>query len=360
MSRAGAQTFVYDRPPRIAAHRSIVGPKEGKGPLAAWFDTVLEDDLLGQKSWELAEMEMVRRCVQAALNDARVTDAQLQAMLGGDLNNQIIASSFAARALGAPFIGLYGACSTFVQALVIASALISGGYLENAACVASSHYCTAERQFRFPLELGTQRPPQASWTATACGCALLETDCRRPPAGAADPRDSASRQSANRTAGSGLRVTSGTVGRVVDMNISDANHMGAAMAPAVFDCVAAHLSDMGRSAADYDLIATGDLGWIGRDLLLELSSAAGLELPPEKLIDCGASLFYQEQDAHAGGSGCGCVASVGCGWLMKRLTGGDIRRLLLVGSGAMFSPTSSQQAQSVPGIAYAACIERED
>ena len=337
MSRAGSQTFVYDRPPRVAAHRSIAGPKEGKGPLAAWFDTVLEDDLLGQKSWELAEMEMVRRCVQAAMNDARITDARLQAMLGGDLNNQIIASSFAARALGAPFIGLYGACSTFVQALVIGSALISGGYLDNAACVASSHYCTAERQFRFPLELGNQRPPQASWTATACGCALLE---------AGGP--------------GGLRVTRGTVGRVVDMNISDANHMGAAMAPAVFDCVAAHLADTGRTAADYDLIATGDLGWIGRDLLLELANAAGLELPPEKLIDCGASLFYQEQDAHAGGSGCGCVASVGCGWLMKRLEGGELRRLLLVGSGAMFSPTSSQQAQSVPGIAYAACVERED
>ena len=338
MSRAGEQTFVYDRPPRIAAHQSVAGPKEGKGPLASWFDTILEDDLLGQKSWELAEMEMVRRCVQAALNEAQLPDARVQAMLGGDLNNQIIASSFAARALGAPFIGLYGACSTFVQALVIGSALISGGHLENAVCVASSHYCTAERQFRFPLELGTQRPPQASWTATACGCALLD----------------------NTEGVGGLRITCGTVGRIIDLNISDANHMGAAMAPAVFDCIAAHMADTGRSAADYDLIATGDLGWIGRDLLLELTGAAKLELPPEKLIDCGASLFYQEQDAHAGGSGCGCVASVGCGWLMKRLEAGDIRRLLLVGSGAMFSPTSSQQAQSVPGIAYAACIERED
>ena len=337
MSRAGSQTFVYDRPPLIAAHQSVVGPKEGKGPLAAWFDTILEDDLLGQKSWELAEMEMVRRCVQAALNDARLTDAKAQAMLGGDLNNQIIASSFAARALGVPFIGLYGACSTFVQALVIGSALISGGYLENAVCVASSHYCTAERQFRFPLELGNQRPPQASWTATACGCALL-----------------------NAEDGPGLRVTSGTVGRIVDMNISDANHMGAAMAPAVFDCVAAHLADTGQTAADYDLIATGDLGWIGRNLLLELADAAGLALPPDRLIDCGASLFYQEQDAHAGGSGCGCVAAVSCGWLMKRLKAGELRRLLLVGSGAMFSPTSSQQAQSVPGIAYAACVERRD
>ncbi len=338
MSRAGEQTFVYDRPPRIAAHQSVAGPKEGKGPLASWFDTILEDDLLGQKSWELAEMEMVRRCVQAALNEAQLPDARVQAMLGGDLNNQIIASSFAARALGAPFIGLYGACSTFVQALVIGSALISGGHLENAVCVASSHYCTAERQFRFPLELGTQRPPQASWTATACGCALLN----------------------NAEGVGGLRITCGTVGRIIDLNISDANHMGAAMAPAVFDCIAAHMADTGRSAADYDLIATGDLGWIGRDLLLELAGAAKLELPPDRLIDCGASLFYQEQDAHAGGSGCGCVASVGCGWLMKRLEAGDIRRLLLVGSGAMFSPTSSQQAQSVPGIAYAACIERED
>ena len=338
MSRAGGQTFVYDNPPLIAAHQSVVGPKEGKGPLAAWFDTVLEDDLLGQKSWELAEMEMVRRCVQAALNEARLTDEEVQAMLGGDLNNQIIASSFAARALGVPFIGLYGACSTFAQALVVGSALISGGYLDNAVCAASSHYCTAERQFRFPLELGTQRPPQASWTATACGCALLKKD--------GNP--------------GGLRVTCGTVGRIIDLNVSDANHMGAAMAPAVFDCIAAHLADMGRAGADYDLIATGDLGWIGRELLLELANAAGVDLPPDRLIDCGASLFYQEQDAHAGGSGCGCVASVACGWLMKRLEAGDIKRLLLVGSGAMFSPTSSQQAQSVPGIAYAVCIERED
>ena len=338
MSRVGSQTFLYRQPPVVAAHASICGPKEGKGPLSAWFDEVLQDDLLGQKSWELAEMEMVRRCVLDALNKARLPSEAIQAMLGGDLNNQIIASSFAARTLGMPFVGLYGACSTFVQALVTAAALISGGFLENAACVASSHFCTAERQFRFPLELGTQRPPQASWTATACGCALLERP-EKP---------------------GGLRVTAGTVGRIIDLNVSDANHMGAAMAPAVFDCLAAHMADTGKTACDYDLIATGDLGWIGRDLLLELASAAGLELPPEKLIDCGASLFYQEQDAHAGGSGCGCVASVACGWLMKRLEAGDIQRLLLIGSGAMFSPTSSQQAQSVPGIAYAAAIERED
>ena len=338
MSRAGQQTFIYDNPPAIAAHASIVGPKEGRGPLADWFDTVLSDDLLGQKSWELAEMEMVRRCARDAICRSRLPDEAVQAMLGGDLNNQIIASSFAARTLGMPFIGLYGACSTFVQALVIGSALISGGFLENALCVASSHYCTAERQFRFPLELGTQKPPQASRTATACGAALLN--------GNGD--------------GAVLRVTSGTLGRVIDLNITDANHMGAAMAPAVFDTISAHLSDTGRTAVDYDLIATGDLGWIGRDLLLALADAAGVALPADRLIDCGASLFYQEQDTHAGGSGCGCVASVGCGWLMKRMEAGELRRVLLVGSGAMLSPTSSQQGQSVPGIAFAAGLERSE
>ncbi len=336
MSRAGEQTFLYDHPPAILSHASIVGPKEGRGPLADWFDTILEDDILGQKSWELAEMEMVRRCAKGAMNQAKLADEDVQAMLGGDLNNQIIASSFAARTLGIPFIGLYGACSTFVQALVMGSALISGGFLGNALCVASSHFCTAERQFRFPLELGTQRPPQASRTATACGAAVLSSD------------------------GGDLRVTSGTIGRVIDLNITDANHMGAAMAPAVFDTIAAHLADAGRPTEDFDLIVTGDLGWIGRDLLLALADAAGVDLPPEKLIDCGASLYSREQDTHAGGSGCGCVASVSCGWLMKRMEAGELNRLLLVGSGAMLSPTSSQQGQSVPGIAYAACIERSE
>ena len=335
MSRAGTQSFVYDRPPVVAAHASLVGPREGEGPLADWFDVVLEDDLLGQKSWELAEMEMVRRCAQQAMADAGLEAPGVGALLGGDLNNQIIASSFAARSLGIPFLGLYGACATFVEALALASALISVGDLPSALCCASSHFCTAERQFRYPLELGTQRPPQASWTATACGCALLL------PQG---------------TPG-GVRVAAGTVGRVIDLNITDANHMGAAMAPAVFDTLCAHLTDLSRTAEDYDLIATGDLGWIGRNLLLALAGKAGVALPPEKLVDCGASLYSIEQDPHAGGSGCGCVASVSCGWLMKRLERGEFRRLLLIGSGAMLSPTSSQQGQSVPGIAYAVTLE---
>ena len=297
MSRTGAQTFVYDAAPAIAAYTSIVGPKEGKGPLSKWFDVVLEDDLLGQKSWELAESEMVRRAVEQTLSKAKLSADGVQAMLGGDLNDQIIASSFAARTLGIPFLGLYGACSTFVQSTLLGSALISGGFLDNAVCVASSHYCTAERQFRFPVEMGNQRPPQASWTTTACGCALLLPN--------AQPGQ--------------LRVTSGTIGRVIDLEVKDSNHMGAAMAPAVCSTIEAHMADLGRSASDYDLIATGDLGWIGRNILMELFHRDHFAMPDEKLVDCGASMFFQEQDTHAGGSGCGCVASVSCGWLMKRI-----------------------------------------
>lgn len=328
------QTFVYDNPPSIASHISIVGSKEGQGPLVDWFDTILEDDLLGQKSWELAESEMVRRAAEQAIAQAGLNADVVQAFLGGDLNNQIIASSFAARTLGIPFLGLYGACSTFIQSLLLGAALISGGYLENAVCAASSHYCTAERQFRFPVEMGNQRPPQASWTTTACGCSVLNSDQR-----------------------GALKITSGTIGRVIDLEIKDANHMGAAMAPAVCACIEAHLQDMNRASADYDLIATGDLGWIGRNILIELLQRDQVSIPDDKLIDCGATIFSQEQDTHAGGSGCGCVASVSCGWLMKRMERGELRRVLIVGSGAMLSATSCQQCQTIPGIAYAVCIE---
>ena len=335
MSRVGRQTFVYDHPPRIAARTSIVGPKEAKGPLADQFDILLDDDLLGMKSWELAEGEMVRRAVDHTLKQANLRAEDVQAMISGDLNNQIIASSFAARALGIPFFGQYGACSTFVQSLVLGGALLSGGFLENAICCASSHFCTAERQFRMPLEMGTQRPPQASWTSTACGCALLTPN--------AQPQD--------------LKLCSGTVGRVVDQQIKDANHMGAAMAPAVYDTIVAHLEDTARTANDYDLIATGDLGWIGRNLLMELFKRGGVDMPDGKLIDCGNSLFSQEQDPHAGGSGCGCVAAVSCGWLMRRVESGELRRILIAGSGAMLSPTSTLQGETIPSISYAICIE---
>lgn len=335
MSRAGRQSFVFENMPLVAAHASVCGPREAQGPLGEWFDIRLEDDLLGQKSWEKAESEMMRRCAVLAVEKAGVAQSQVQAFMAGDLNNQIIASGFCAREMDMPFVGLYGACSTFVEGLVLASALISCGSLDNAICAASSHFCTAERQFRFPLELGTQRTPSAQWTATAAGCAFVKGE----------------------KSGKGLRVASGTLGRVIDYKIKDVNHMGAAMAPAVKHTICAHFEDTGRDGDYYDMIVTGDLGWIGRELLLELLEESGHPVPEEKLIDCGASLFSKEQDPHAGGSGCGCVASVSCGWIMKRMERGEMKKVLLVGSGAMLSTTSGQQGESIPSIAYAAGLE---
>lgn len=337
MSRSGKQTLVFDRPPLLAAHSSIVGPKEGKGPLADDFDEILEDDLLGQRSWEFAESEMLRRCAARAMNEGGAAEKDVHAFISGDLNDQLLASCFAARQMNVPFLGIYGACSTFVEGLLLGAALVSCGYLESALCGASSHFCTAERQFRYPLELGTQRPPAAQWTATAAGVALI----RR----------------AEGPAEGGLYIRSGTLGRVVDMRVNDANHMGAAMAPAVCDTICAHLADTGRKPEAYDQIVTGDLGWIGRNILLELLREKGVILDEARLFDCGTSLFYEEQDAHAGGSGCGCIASVSCGPVFKRMKRGELRRALLVGSGALLSPTSSQQGESIPGIAYAAEVE---
>jgi len=334
MSHVGKQSFIYENPPLIAAHASIVGPKEGDGPLGMWFDTVFEDDLLGQGSWEKAECEMLRRCATDAVKKAGMVDTEVQAFFAGDLNAQIIASGFCARALKMPFFGIYGACSTFVEGMVLGAALISGGMLDNAVFGASSHFCTAERQFRMPLEMGTQRTPSAQWTATAAGCGVLRGG-----------------------KGHGLRVVSGTTGRVVDYQIKDANHMGAAMAPAVWDCIRAHMDDTGRREDYYDLIVTGDLGWIGRELLMELMHESGIHVPEKKLVDCGASLYSKEQDPHAGGSGCGCVAAVSSSWIMKRMEKGELKKVLIVGSGALLSTISGQQGESIPSIAYAAGVE---
>ncbi len=331
------QTIAFNHRLALRARASCVGPKEGKGPLGWCFDRVLKDDLLGQATWELAESEMLRQTVSLCLERGGLMPDQLELLASGDLLNQLMPSCFMARALGRPFMGLYGACSTFVEAMILCGVMIDGGYRNNAVCAASSHFCTAERQFRSPLELGTQRPPSAQWTATAAGAALMDT--AKAPAAA--------------------RLTHGTLGRVIDYEVTDANHMGAAMAPAVADTILAHFEDTGRDFRDYDRVITGDLGWIGRNLLRELLRERGVAVADEKLADCGASLFSQEQDPHAGGSGCGCVASVSCGYVLRKIEEGAWERVLLVASGALLSPTSSQQGQSIPGIAYAAALEAD-
>jgi len=333
MTRAGRRTFVYDEGPVVRAAATIVGPKEGQGPLGKEFDVVLPDDLLGMNTWEQAESEMMRRAVELCASKAGMTVKSVDLLLAGDLLDQITASGFAARALGIPFFGLYGACSTFIESLVLGGALVDGALADTAVCAASSHFCSAERQYRFPLELGNQRPPSAQWTATAAGAVLLSLEDQ------------------------GLcRLTYGTVGRIVDYQIKDASHMGAAMAPAVADTLTAHFMDTRRAPQDYDQIVTGDLGYIGRELLMDLMQERGMPLIPERLVDCGASLYGPEQDAHAGGSGCGCIASVLSAHFLP-LVAGPFKRLLTLGSGAMLSPATTQQGESIPSISYAVSLE---
>ena len=332
------QTLLFKNRVAVRSRTSIVGKKEGAGPLGNRFDVVLDDDLLGQKSWELAESEMLRRAVCLCLERGGLDVSALELITAGDLINQLMPSSLMARSLGRPFLGLYGACSTFAEGALIGGAMVEGGFRNNALCAASSHFCTAERQFRFPLELGTQRPPAAQWTATAAGAMLMDND--KSPAQA--------------------RLTHGTIGRVVDFEVTDANHMGAAMAPAVADTIQAHFIDTARDFSDYDRIITGDLGYIGRNLLKELLVQRGIEIDDEKLVDCGASLFYQEQDVHAGGSGCGCVAAVTCAVALDNLEKRAWRRVLVIGSGALMSTTSAQQGESIPGVAHAVALEADE
>ena len=258
-------------------------------------------------------------------------------LLSGDLLNQIISAGFAARSLQIPFYGLYGACSTMSESLSLGAMLADGGYADKLICATCSHFCTAERQFRAPLELGNQRTPTAQWTVTASGAVML-----------------CSGEAARRTR---IHLTHTTCGKVIDLGVKDQNNMGAAMAPAACDTIAAHFKDMGRSFADYDLIVTGDLGILGRKLLIELLKQEGIDVLPEKLFDCGCEIFHLQQDTHCGGSGCGCAASMLCAHILPRIAKGELRRVLFMATGALLSPTSSMQGESIPGVAHAVVLE---
>lgn len=331
--RQGRQTLLFPTGPRVAGYASVVGQKEAQGPLGHTFDESFIDDYLGKESWEKAETAMLERTVDLALSKAGLFAGDADAMLAGDLLNQIVTAGYAARGLGIPFFGLYGACSTMAESLLLGAALIDGGYAKSAVCAASSHFATAERQYRFPLEMGAQRPPTAQWTVTGAGATVLR-------------------------AGEGLKIAvrCATVGRVADAGQKDLNNMGAAMAPAAADTLLTHLRDTGRGPDDYDLIATGDLGHIGEQLMRELCRKEGLKLD-HRYIDCGSEIYQSKQDVHAGGSGCGCSAVCLNGWLLQRMLSGEIGRMLLIATGAMMSPTTSAQGESIPAIAHAVCLE---
>ena len=332
MSRIGAHTVLLENRPYILASAALGGCKETEGPLGGCFDIQLDDDKFGESSWEKAESKMQKETIHKLLQKAQLAPSDVQYIFAGDLLNQCISSSFGLRDFGIPFFGLYGACSTMAESLLLSSMAVGGGFTDNAVAITSSHFASSERQYRFPLGYGGQRTPTAQWTVTGSGAALVRRD------------------------GHGPRITGCTVGTVTDLGIKDANNMGAAMAPAAYATIKAHFDDMKTAPEDFDLIVTGDLGQLGKEMLLELARRDGVSLGG-KLTDCGTMVFDNDkQDVHAGGSGCGCSAITLCGYLLGQLNGEKLKKILFCGTGALLSPTSTQQGLPIPGVCHAVCI----
>ena len=331
-NRHGRQSFTLPQMPVITAWASVAGKKESEGPLAHCFDVTSKDTHFGQKTWEQAEKQLQKITLDTLLKKTGLARQELGMVFSGDLLNQCIGSSFTLRNTGIPHLGLYGACSTMAESLLLASIAVGGGFSDRVVAMTSSHFASSERQYRFPLGYGGQRTPTAQWTVTGSGAALV---C---------------------AGGSGPRIESCTVGAVTDLGIKDANNMGAAMAPAAYATIRAHLDDMGAAPEDFDRIVTGDLGQVGKDALLELAKKDGISLGG-RLEDCGTLVFDREkQDVHAGGSGCGCSAVTLCGYYLDQLNKGKLKRILFCGTGALLSPTSTQQGLPIPGVCHAVCI----
>ncbi|HOQ00206.1 MAG TPA: stage V sporulation protein AD [Acetivibrio clariflavus] len=330
--RIGKQTVKLQNPPSIIATACIVGPKEGEGPLRLYFDEIIDDELFGEKTWEKAESKLMRETFAKVLKKANKTAEDIDYIIAGDLLNQCLAANFGLRESEVPFFGVYGACSTMAESMSIGSMLVDGNFADNVVCLTSSHFCSAEKQFRFPLELGTQRPPTAQWTVTGSGGVVISNK------------------------GNGPYITHITTGKIVDMGIKDVNNMGAAMAPAAMDTIVSRFMDTGFTPEDYDLIVTGDLGAVGKEICDELTREQGYNIS-KVYNDCGLMIYdRQKQDTHAGGSGCGCSATVFAGFIYKKLLEGVINKVLFVATGALLSTTSSQQGESIPCIAHAVSI----
>lgn len=331
--RIGKRTIHFPSKPSVNGFFSIVGKKESEGPLQEWFDLTIEEGHFGEESWEKAESKLIETAATGAVRNAGLTIEDVECFFGGDLLNQCISTNYTLRKLGIPFVGLYGACSTMAESLLVGASFLDGGFAKNVLCATVSHFCSAERQFRFPLEYGGQRTPTAQWTVTGSGATVLSHQ------------------------GNGPYITYAAIGKVMDYGITDLNNMGAAMAPAAFDTLTSFFADTGFSPKDYDLILTGDLGEIGKKLLLDLSEQSGLKLR-NNLDDCGCMIFDQEsQDTHAGGSGCGCSASVLNSYVFKNMKQNKLKKILFMATGALMSPTSSLQGESIPSVAHLLQIE---
>ncbi len=324
------QTVFFEKPPSVSGYASVVGKKEANGPLSELFDVKCMTALMGEKSYEKAEAKLQNTAVSIALKKAGLEPDDIDYIMGGDLLNQCISSSYGLRDFKIAFLGLYGACSTMAEGLGLASLLCACGAAENAAAVCSSHFCSAERQFRYPLNYGGQRASTAQWTVTGAGCVTVSKkgDKKAP------------------------KIRAVTFGKIEDLGVCDINNMGAAMAPAAASTIAAFLEDSGTSPEDYDLILTGDLGVLGSDLLIRLLKDNGIDIKANH-NDCGKMIFdVDRQDTHCGGSGCGCSASVLCSLILKRLYEGELKNVLFVATGALMSTVSVQQGESIPSVAH--------
>ena len=330
-NKVGTQTLNFFTTPVIKSWASIVGPMEGQGPLRDYFDMILENNLnKGDKSWESTEQKLMQHSMEIALEKVGLQPSNLDFYFAGDLLNQIISANFTARFLSVPFFGLYGACSTLAEGLALSSILIDGGYADRVGLSASSHHESAERQLRYPTELGVQRQMTGQWTVTGGGSYVLESQ------------------------GQGITITAATIGKIIDRGATNSNDMGTAMAPAAYDTIMANLKDLGRKITDYDLVITGDLGVLGLSVLKKLLEQDGY--PPHNVSDCGVLIYRADQDTHSGGSGCGCSAVV-LNYLLQKMLDGKYRRIFLIGTGALLSPTSAFQGETIPCIGHGVVLE---
>lgn len=335
VSSKNHQTVFFNNKPRIISNYSIVGPLEGAGALKEYFDYILKKDTFKEKSFELAERRLLEHVIFGAIDKANLKVENVDAMLSGDLLNQIVSSSFTARKLQLTFIGLYSACATMAESLALGACLVDRKVFDKVVCATASHFSSAERQYRFPLELGNQRPPTSQWTVTGGGASILSLK------------------------GVGPYISSATFGKVVDFGIKDVNNMGAAMAPAAMDTIMTHLEATNTTVDDYDMIATGDLGKLGSEILTDLLERKGIKLK-QNYSDCGNLIYNKQGKTFMGGSGSGCSASVFNSYIMSKLKSKEFKRVLLVATGALLSTTTSQQGDSIPGIAHAVTIEQDE
>ncbi len=332
--RLKRSTIKFLNPPFIESSVAIAGVKEGLGPLKERFDKIVQDDLCGEKTWEKAESKFQKMALSTLIKKAGITEKDIDCIFAGDLLNQCTGSHYAQKDVPISFFGLYGACSTMAESLILAAMSVDGGFAKRCVAMTSSHFCSSEKQYRFPLEYGGQRPPTSQWTVTGAGAALV-SKC-----------------------GIGNCITYATAGKIIDLGINDANNMGAAMAPAAADTIVTHFEETGLGPEYYDLILTGDLADVGGKITKELVLRAGYDIS-KRYNDCGKMIYYKEkQDVHSGGSGCGCSAVVLCSDILSKMNKGELKRVLFVGTGALMSPLNLMQGESIPGIAHAVSIER--